>query len=136
MRVVFDTNTLISALLFRGYSSFLVELWQNNELIVLVSNDSVSEFLKVLSYPKFNLSELRIEALANEYLPYVVYIGIEKTQLPEDLPQCRDIKDQQFIDLAYLGKADVLISGDMDLLVLNGQLPFAIEAPAIFRERI
>ena len=136
MRIVFDTNTLISALLFRGYSSFLVELWQNNELIVLVSNDSVSEFLKVLSYPKFNLSELRIEALANEYLPYVVYIGIEKTQLPEDLPQCRDIKDQQFIDLAYLGKADVLISGDMDLLVLNGQLPFAIEAPAIFRERI
>ena len=56
--------------------------------------------------------------------------------MPEDLPQCRDIKDQQFIDLAYLGKADVLISGDMDLLVLNGQLPFAIEAPAIFRERI
>jgi|GEM_PF-3390596 len=28
------------------------------------------------------------------------------------------------------------ISGDMDLLVLNGQLPFVIEAPAIFRERI
>ena len=64
MRVVFDTNTLISALLFRGYSSFLVELWQNNELIVLVSYDSVSEFLKVLSYPKFNLSALRINRSA------------------------------------------------------------------------
>ena len=136
MRIVFDTNTLISALLFRGYSSFLVELWQNNQLTVLASNDSVSEFLRVLNYPKFNLSGLRIESLANEYLPYVVFIHIEKKQLPYDLPQCRDIKDQQFIDLAYFGKADVLISGDLDLLVLNGQLPFRIETPATFRERI
>ncbi len=135
MRIVFDTNTLISALLFRGYSSFLVELWQNNELTVLASHDSVAEFLRVLNYPKFNLSDLHIETLANEYLPYVVFIRIEKTQLPDDLPQCRDIKDQQFIDLAYLGKADVLISGDLDLLVLNGQLPFSIETPATFRER-
>jgi len=45
MRIVFDTNTLISALLFRGYSSFLVELWQNNQLTALATNDSVSEFL-------------------------------------------------------------------------------------------
>ena len=47
MRVVFDTNTLISALLFRGHSSFLVELWQNKALTVLASNDSVAEFLRV-----------------------------------------------------------------------------------------
>ena len=56
--------------------------------------------------------------------------------MPDDLVQCRDIKDQQFIDLAYLGKAEVLISGDMDLLVLNGQVPFQIETPTIFRARI
>ncbi len=42
MRIVFDTNTLISALLFRGHSSFLVDLWQNQELTVLTSNDSVT----------------------------------------------------------------------------------------------
>jgi len=135
MRVVFDTNTLISALLFRGHSSFLVQLWQNHEITVLTSNDSVNEFLRVLNYPKFNLSSLRIKSVASAYLPYVVLIGIDKSQLPDDLPQCRDIKDQPFIDLAYFGKADALISGDSDLLVLNGQLPFAIETPAAFKQR-
>lgn len=136
MRIVFDTNTLISALLFRGHSSFLVELWQNNELTVLASNDSLTEFLRVLNYPKFKLSHLQIETLANEYVPYVVLINIDKLKLPDYLPQCRDTKDQQFINLAYIGKADVLISGDMDLLVLNEQLPFTIEAPATFKERM
>ena len=71
MRVVFDTNTLISALLFRGHSSFLVELWQNKTLTVLASNDSIAEFLRVLNYPKFKLSILQIEAIAKQYLPYV-----------------------------------------------------------------
>jgi uncharacterized protein len=135
MRVVFDTNTLISALLFRGHSSFLVQLWQNHEIKVLASNDSVNEFLKVLNYPKFNLSSLQIETAIAAYFPYVLLISIDKSQLPEHLPQCRDVKDQPFIDLAYLGKADALISGDMDLLVLNGQLPFAIETPAAFKQR-
>ena len=136
MRIVFDTNTLISALLFHGHSSFLVELWQNKALTVLAINDSVAKFLRVLNYPKFKLSILQIEAIAKQYLPYVIFISINKAQLPDDLVQCRDIKDQQFIDLAYLGKAEVLISGDMDLLVLSGQMPFQIETPAIFRARI
>jgi putative PIN family toxin of toxin-antitoxin system len=135
MRVVFDTNTLISALLFNGHASFLVQLWQNHEITVLASTDTANEFLRVLTYPKFNLSRLRIELIANAYLPYVLLMDIDKSQLPDDLPQCRDVKDQPFIDLAYLGKADVLISGDSDLLVLNGQLPFAIETPAIFKQR-
>lgn len=79
---------------------------------------------------------MQIETLANEYVPYVVLISIETSQIPDDLPQYLDTKDQQFINLAYIGKADVLISGDMDLLVLNEQLPFAIEAPVIFKERM
>lgn len=95
----------------------------------------MNEFLRVLTYPKFNLSRLKIESVANAYLPYVLLMDIDESQLPDDLPQCRDVKDQSFIDLAYLGKANILISGDSDLLVLNGQLPFAIETPASFKQR-
>ncbi len=79
---------------------------------------------------------MRIETLANEYLPYVIFVPIDETQLPDNLPQCRDSKNQQFIDLAYFGKADALISGDMDLLIFNGQLPFAVETPATFKTRM
>ena len=50
--------------------------------------------------------------------------------------QCRDATDQPFLDLAVSGGADVLVSGDEDLLTLAGQTAFAIESPEELRRRI
>ena len=135
MRVVLDTNALISALLFRGHSSFLAQLWQEQKITPLVCKETVNEFLRVLDYPKFKLSTLQIETVAEMYLCYVQQITLDSEKLPTKLPQCRDVKDQIFIELAYQGKADVLISGDADLLVLKKQLPFVIETPVNFKLR-
>jgi predicted nucleic acid-binding protein len=49
---------------------------------------------------------------------------------------CRDKNDQPFLDLAQSGKADVLVSGDLDLLALAGQTAFLIENPEAYRRRI
>jgi predicted nucleic acid-binding protein len=49
---------------------------------------------------------------------------------------CRDLKDQMFLDLAQSGGADILVSGDEDLLVLVGQTGFAIETPEAYRIRV
>ena len=97
MRVVLDTNTLVSALLFSGATNFLVELWQRRQIKPLASTQTLSEFNKVLRYPKFKLSAAQITTVIAAYQPYVLMIGIDKTQLPENLPQCRDINDQLFI---------------------------------------
>jgi uncharacterized protein len=48
---------------------------------------------------------------------------------------CRDAKDQPFLDLAQSGKADLLISGDQDLLTLVGQTTFLIESAEAYRRR-
>ena len=135
MRVVLDTNALISALLFRGHSSFLTQLWQEQKITPLVCKETVNEFLRVLDYPKFKLSTLQIETVAEMYLCFVQQIILDREKLPTKLPQCRDVKDQIFIELAYQGKADVLISGDTDLLILEKRLPFVIETPANFKLR-
>jgi predicted nucleic acid-binding protein len=42
---------------------------------------------------------------------------------------CRDVNDQIFLDLAQSGKAEVLVSGDQDLLTLAGQTTVLIETP-------
>jgi len=55
MRVVFDTNTIVSALLFRGATSWLVEHWQSGEVTLMVSRETARELLRVLTYPKFGL---------------------------------------------------------------------------------
>ena len=71
MRIVLDTNAVISALLFRGVSSKLVSLWQNGLITPLLSREVLDEYLRVLSYPKFELSEKEIkELIQEEILPY------------------------------------------------------------------
>lgn len=55
-RVVLDTNIVISGLLFGGVPGKITGLWKKNQILPLVSKEIAREYLKVLSYPKFNLN--------------------------------------------------------------------------------
>ena len=133
MRVVFDTNTVISALLFRGRMAWLVAHWQSKTITPLASQETAQEFLRVLEYPKFRLNEQLIHSFAVRYLPYVE--RIERVSGFLNCVECRDVNDQKFIQLAIAGKADILVTGDADLLVLQDQTPFEIITPAEYRSR-
>lgn len=133
MRVVFDTNTIVSALLFRGATFWLVGHWQSGEVTPLVSRETARELLHVLAYPKFGLSVAQAEAVATRYLRHAE--RVEFAGEDASLPLCRDPNDQMFIRLAGAGRADLLVSGDKDLLDLRGATPFVIETPAEYRRR-
>jgi uncharacterized protein len=131
-RVVFDTNVIISALLFaNGRLAWLRAHWADSSCITLISAATAAEINRVLCYPKFQLSqEDRLELLA-DYLPYCEQIEVS-TRCPAT---CGDVKDQIFLDLALSGRADILVSGDQDLLVMAGQTAFLIETPEVYRSR-
>jgi putative PIN family toxin of toxin-antitoxin system len=132
-RVVFDTNVVLSALLFtHGRLSWLVGHWQTGDCLPLVSRTTAAELAIILAYPKFRLSaEEQLEALAN----YVTFC--EVVEIAKSCPVlCRDPKDQPFLDLAHCGKADLLVTGDEDLLVLAGKAVFVIETAEVYRLRI
>ncbi len=132
-RVVFDTTTVVSSLLFaNGSLSWLREHWKEGGSTPLICPLTAAELTRVLAYPKFGLTlDDRRELLA-EYLPYC-----ELVELTEQCPtQCRDKQDQPFLDLAQSGKAELLISGDSDLLELAGQTTFIIENPRAYRARV
>ncbi|MFH1026876.1 MAG: putative toxin-antitoxin system toxin component, PIN family [Pseudomonadota bacterium] len=116
LRVVLDTNTLISALLFGGQSGMLRDLWKSGRIIPLVSKETFAEFRKVLSYPKFKLSQREIRSILNEeILPFV-----EPVEIVEQVTGvCRDPHDDMFLAAAAGGGAQYLVSGDQDLLVLE-----------------
>jgi uncharacterized protein len=61
MRIVLDTNTVTSALLFSGTASRLVPLWQSRRVVMLISRAILEEYLRVLAYPKFRLSNEEIK---------------------------------------------------------------------------
>ncbi len=115
--VVLDTNLVLSALVFAsGRLAPLRSAWQTGHCIPLVSQATASELMRVLGYPKFKLSPADREELLADYLPYCRSVRIP-ARLPK-LPLCRDANDQMFIELAAAGKADWLVTGDKDLLVL------------------
>jgi len=131
-RVVFDTNVVVSALLFPGGRlAWLREHWRLGGAVPLISQVTTWELTRVLAYAKFRLFEqYRMEALAL-YLPYC-----ESLHPADRCPiECSDAKDQALLNLAQSGKADVLVTDDNDLLVLDGQAGFAIETPEAYRLR-
>ena len=138
MRVVLDTNVLVSALLFRsGSLAWIRHGWQSSRLQPLVSRDTVSELLRVLAYPKFALSAADRDHLLADYLPWCETIGISAA-MPDAtmIPACRDHHDQPFLDLAIAGGADALVTGDRDLLVLAGTVAVPVITPADLKTRL
>jgi putative PIN family toxin of toxin-antitoxin system len=132
-RVVFDTNVVLSALLFtHGRLSWLVGHWEAGDCVPLISRVAAEELTRILAYPKFRLTaDEQLEALAS-YIPYC-----EAVEIVKSCPVlCRDAQDQPFLDLAHSGKADVLVTGDEDLLALAGQTAFVIETPEDYRRRV
>jgi hypothetical protein len=121
MRVVFDTNTVVSALLFgRGRLHWLRAHWRSGAVIALVSADTANELVRVLAYPKFRLEAAEINALLADYLPYTEAVVVNARRKS---PRCPDSDDQMFVDLALQGRADVLVSGDRVLLGMDIGLP-------------
>jgi putative PIN family toxin of toxin-antitoxin system len=117
LRVVLDTNVVLSALVFgAGMAGRLRLGWQQGVFVPLVSTATVQELIRVLAYPKFRLSRLEQDELLADYLPPTQAVRIP--QLRPTVPECRDPLDVPFMHLAVAGKAKVLVSGDRDLLAL------------------
>jgi len=116
-RVVIDTNLVLSALVFGGRLSRLRLAWQNNRFIPLASEVTISELVRVLTYPKFKLTNSEQENLLSDYLPFCDTVLMPDT-LPV-VPECRDSFDIPFLLLAVVGQANYLVTGDGDLLCLS-----------------
>lgn len=127
-RVVLDTNVVVSALLFHnGSLTWLRLAWQSAALDPLASRDTTTELIRVLSYPKFRLSDDEREDLLGEYLPWCETVVVPDAM---EVPHCRDPFDRPFLALALAAKADALVTGDGHLLEISGDVSVPIVTPA------
>ena len=116
IRVVLDTNILISSLIFRGELSFLVYLLKSNHFCLLLSKPILEELLRVLSYPKFKLSEQEIKEICYEHvLEYATLIAVDhKSHI-----LLKDLSDNKILECAVSGKADYIVTGDKEILQIR-----------------
>lgn len=115
-RIVLDTNVLVSGLLFGGVPGEIVTLWQKGKVRPLCSKEIVEEYLRVLAYPKFHLTESEIDRiLSHEILSYFEVIAVKAGKPMVAV----DPADDKFIWCALQGRAQAIVSGDENLLKLN-----------------
>lgn len=134
LRVVLDTNVLVSALLYpAGALSWLRPAWQSSDLLPLATKDTLRELWRVLGYPKFTLNARNRADLIRPYTRSCQMVVITQ---PSAVPECRDPNDRIFLELALAASADALVTGDRDLLTLRPVFSIPIITPAELRSRL
>lgn len=135
MKVVLDTNVLVSGLMFPGgVPGRIVEAWFDARFDVVSSREQLEEVARVLAYRKIRRilgwDDRRIELFVEGLYLNTVMMQLE----PATFAGLRDDSDLPILSALVSSAADVLVTGDQDLLVLRNKYP--IETPAEFLRRL
>ncbi len=115
-RFVFDTNSVVSALLLKQSISRRAFDRAHESGVLLVSAETLTELADVLRRSKFN--KYITEQERHRFL--AAYIREATLIEPTDIIRaCCDPRDDKFLELAVSGQANLIVTGDRDLLTLN-----------------
>jgi putative PIN family toxin of toxin-antitoxin system len=131
-RIVADSNALVSRLLLPSSVPGRAVRKAVDNGVLLVSDATMNELADVLARPKFDryisLEDrqqfLRLLGRLAEFVPIVYPVRA-----------CRDPKDDKFLEVALNGKADLILTGDADLLALHPWPGILILSPAAYLKR-
>jgi putative PIN family toxin of toxin-antitoxin system len=125
-RVVIDTNVLVSRLILP--QSLPAQAVRRAELkaLLLISEATMYELADILARPKFD----RYVSL-DDRKSFLRRLGqiAESVSITQLIRECRDPKDDKFLEVALNGRADVIITGDADLLEMHPWRGIAILSP-------
>ncbi|MFZ0732466.1 MAG: putative toxin-antitoxin system toxin component, PIN family [Candidatus Sulfotelmatobacter sp.] len=131
-RIVVDTNVFVSGLLRLSSVPGRAASQAMDRAVLLVSQATMSELGDVLAQAKFDryvsleqrLQFISLVANQAEFVPIIRLVR-----------ECRDPKDDKFLEVALNGSADVIVTGDADLLALNPWREIAILTPTDYLAR-
>ena len=129
LRVVFDTNVLVSAMLLPPSvprQAFDRALREGRCLISAATATELDEVIHLPKFDKYLSEEERIE-----FLTTLVH-GAELVNIVDTVTDCRDPRDNKFLELAVSGRATHIVTGDSDLLVLHPFRGIIVVSPSEF----
>jgi putative PIN family toxin of toxin-antitoxin system len=125
-RRVLDTNVLISRLLMADSVPGRAVQHAVNTGVLLVSDATLDELADVLARPKFD-PYVTLEERQG-FLQRLLRIA-ERVPILQQIQACRDPRDDKFLEVAINGEADMIITGDGDLLALHPFMGMPILTP-------
>lgn len=132
MKIVFDTNVIVSALLIKSSNSRFAYEKAISRGKILASLPTLEELIEVLCRKKFSkyisLSDRNIFISEFSLLAEIIKVN-------QKLNVCHDPKDNKFLELAISGNADCVVTKDEDLLVLDPFRKISILSPDVFLKR-
>ncbi|WP_461833924.1 putative toxin-antitoxin system toxin component, PIN family [Desulfothermus sp.] len=128
MRVVLDTNVLISGIFFSGSPSKILTYWRKGNFTTVISEPIIFEYIRVAEeiskkFPRVDISDILELFIINSE---IVDTGNLK------ITACEDLDDNKFLEWAIAGKCDLIVSGDKHLLKLNPYEDIEILKPREF----
>ena|ERR1035438_6499876 len=130
-RHVLDTNVVFSGLLFPGSPPSLA-LLKAQRGKVLASDATLLELIEVMGRVRF---DRYVERTFRQRLAVEFVNACETVSIAYPIQACRDPRDDKFLEVAVHGRADVIVTGDDDLLELHPFRGIAILTPAEYLER-
>jgi putative PIN family toxin of toxin-antitoxin system len=136
MRVVVDTNVLVRALIMpHGTVGPVLLRLRQGDYTLLYAQSLLEELVDVLNRPrirnKYRLTEEDIETVVS-----LILLRGEAVLPEQRITACRDPKDDKFLEVAVAGEADVIVTGDEDLLVLHPFADIPILPPVSFLQML
>jgi len=117
-RVLLDSNTVLALWLFRDPNlPRLREACEAGHFVLLAREDTLEELRRVLAYVQFKVAADEQARLLADYRARVELVPVIESEYL--LPKCRDADDQKFIELAFTGGANLLLSRDKAVLRLG-----------------
>lgn len=111
MKIIVDTNVVISGTFFGGYPRKILEAVVNNEVFAYASKSIVDEYLEIID-EMINSKQGKITKKILD--PFIKKLIVIKPTTKIELS--RDSDDDKFIECAVDSKATYIVSGDKDLL--------------------
>jgi putative PIN family toxin of toxin-antitoxin system len=132
MRVVVDTNILVRAVIRpHGTVGPVLLRLRQGDYTLLYARSLLEELIDVLNRPrireKYRLTDWDIQTIIG-----LILLRGESVTPTERIVACRDPKDDKVLEVAVTGKADVIVSGDQDLLTLDPYAGIPIVPPNAF----
>ena len=131
MRIVVDTNVLMSGIFFGGVPGRILAAWREGRFELAVSPDIADEYARVGERLAQRFAGVDVQVILDLIVRNAEVVP--STALPE--PVCDDPDDDKFLACALAARADLIVSGDKKLLAVSGYEAVAVTTPREFSDR-
>ncbi len=128
MKLVLDTNVLISGIFWGGTPLSILDLWKRGRVELLASDDIVDEYQRTIQCIAEKVRRPDLSRAWALILPSRLKLVVAR----KSFRLCRDPHDDKFINCAIAGKARYIVTGDHDLLTLKQVMSVRIVMPRHF----